>query len=104
MMDVDLLSIKEQETALYYEIHAKDWAERRKKTTEPSFWQKEFEELKKLQIPKGKVLEIGSGAGREALELTALGYEYYGIDTSQELLKIAKKANPHSHFFHTSVY
>jgi ubiquinone/menaquinone biosynthesis C-methylase UbiE len=94
----------ELDTIAYYDSQAAVWAEKRKKSSEPSFWDAEFNEFKTLKNPSGKVLEIGSGAGREALELVQMGYTYYGIDTSQELLKIARKANAESHFFHASPY
>jgi ubiquinone/menaquinone biosynthesis C-methylase UbiE len=98
------LTDEERQTIEYYDTHAIDWAQRRKKTSEPSFWDEEFKEFRNLKTPKGKVLELGSGAGREAPELVAMGYEYIGIDTSQELLKIAQQSNPSSHFFYTTAY
>jgi ubiquinone/menaquinone biosynthesis C-methylase UbiE len=97
-----MLTDRERETIAYYDRHAQEWAEKRKKTTEPSFWDAELKDLAKF--PKGKILELGSGSGREALELIAMGYEYTGIDASQELLKIAQARIPSSQFFHTTVY
>lgn len=55
-------------------------------------------------LPKGKVLEIGSGSGKDAAALVTMGYDYTGTDASAELLKIAKKRNPQATFRQVSVY
>lgn len=55
---------------------------------------KRFREL----LPKGKVLEIGSGTGKDASALIALGYDYIGTDASIGLLEIARKRNPGATF------
>jgi ubiquinone/menaquinone biosynthesis C-methylase UbiE len=57
-----------------------------------------------LQKPQGKLLEIGSGSGREAIEWIGMGYEYSGIDNSSALIQIAKQTEPKGKYFHTSVY
>jgi ubiquinone/menaquinone biosynthesis C-methylase UbiE len=99
-----LLTDRERQTIEYYDRYAEEWAQRRKKTTEPSFWNEELRELNRLKVPEGKILELGSGSGREALELIEMGYEYTGVDVSQELLKIARKRSPFSQFLHTTAY
>lgn len=76
----------------------------KKKTSEPSFWAQEYAYFKQLKIPQGKLLEIGSGSGREAIEWIRIGYEYTGIDTSVALIQIAQKTEPLGHYFHTSIY
>lgn len=40
--------------------------------------------------PPGRLLDIGCGAGREALALCALGHGVVGVDTSPELLAAAR--------------
>lgn len=54
-------------------------------------------------LPKGKILEIGSGVGKDAEALTELGYDYIGIDPSVGLLKIAQERNPNGQFIQKSV-
>ncbi len=92
---------KEVQTIEWYDRNAALWASQRKILTEPSFWDEEYIQFKHS---KGKLLEIGSGSGREAIEFIRLGYEYTGIDVSKELLKIAQSTEPQGHFFHSSVY
>lgn len=98
-----MLSDAEQQTLAYYNQNAEAWAAKRKKTTEPSFWHQEYQELKALKS-SGKLLEIGSGSGREAIEFMNLGYEYVGIDNAENLLRIAQQTNPSIQFHHASVY
>jgi ubiquinone/menaquinone biosynthesis C-methylase UbiE len=99
-----MLTSREKETVDYYNQNAAVWAGKRKTTSEPSFWQAEYEIFKALRPPQGKVIEIGSGSGREALELCVMGYDYVGVDASSELLKIAKKTNPSGSFFEAVPY
>lgn len=99
-----MLSERERLAADWYEQNAASWAKQRKKTSEPSFWAQEYAYFKQLQKPQGKLLEIGSGSGREAIEWIRKGYEYTGIDTSAALIQIAKQTEPLGHYFHTSVY
>lgn len=94
------LTPKEKLTLKYYEIHGQEWS---KIAYKKSFWSKEIEKFHKL-LPKGKVLEIGSGNGRDAKVLIQLRYHYTGTDISKKLLEIAKKNNPGERFLHKSVY
>lgn len=55
-------------------------------------------------LPGGKILEIGSGGGRDAAELLKLHYEYMGTDVSAEMVEVAKTAVPEAVFRQLSVY
>lgn len=57
------------------------------------FWVDEFEEYRKL-IDGKKVLDIGCGAGRDAVVFVQNGLDYTGVDASEEMLKIAKERAP----------
>ena len=103
-MNDPMLTEREKQTLDYYNQHAQEWAQRRKKISEPSFWDEELKQLHKLKVPQGKILEIGSGSGREGLELISMGYEYIGVDASQELLKVALKKIPASQLFLSTAY
>ncbi len=98
-----MLTEKEYQTLQYYEDHGEEWAEARKKLSELSFWHHEYLEFEQLK-PQGKILEIGSGSGRESVELTSMGYAYIGIDPSQTLLTIARRTNPSCAFLHSTPY
>jgi len=55
-------------------------------------------------LPSGKVLEIGSGAGKDAASLIQIGYDYTGTDASGGLIRVAQKRNPEATFKKVSVY
>lgn len=97
-------SEKEKLVIEWYDRNAEVWANQRKKLSEPSFWAQEYNEFKQLKVPQGKLLEIGSGSGREAMEWIQMGYEYFGIDTSKNLIEVAKQTEPAGHYFHASIY
>ncbi len=94
------LSAQEQSTIDSYNQNAATFAKSR---DEEKVWQEEKQKLKAYQN-KGKVLDIGSGSGRDAKDLMQLGYEYIGVDYSDGLLKEARKNNPGVLFFKQSVY
>ncbi|MCX5799102.1 MAG: class I SAM-dependent methyltransferase [Proteobacteria bacterium] len=45
-------------------------------------------------IPKGRVIDIAMGNGRDALFLAEKGHNVYGFEKSSEAIKIAKGATP----------
>lgn len=67
------------------------------------FWGEELKRFKEL-LPRGRLLEIGSGDGRDAQELIKLGYDYFGTDISSGLLQLARKNNPGARFEKVSLY
>ena len=94
------LTPQEELTIKAYDDKASDWAA---KHSNAHFWGKEMDKFHQL-LPEGKILEIGSGGGRDAKELIELGYEYTGIDVSEGLIAVAKKLNPNGKFFLKSLY
>lgn len=94
------LTKEEEQTMKTYDTSASNWAS---KHSSERFWGGEMDKFGEL-LPKGKIVEIGSGGGRDAKELIAKGYEYTGTDISQGLLEEARKANPDATFLHQSVY
>lgn len=97
-----MLTLEEKKTVEYYDSHADEWSSQRK-PSDPSFWDKDIEKFNKL-LSKGKIIEIGSGSGREAQRFIKLGYSYIGTDISKELLKIAQQNNPNGKFIESSIY
>src|SRR3990167_6131265 len=94
------LTLEEQESLNSYNKYGKQWAASH---LDFGFWALELKRFKKY-LPNGKVLEIGSGGGRDAKELIKTGYKYTGTDISEELLEAAKKYNPGAKFLLKSVY
>ena len=56
---------------------------------DPKFWGKEFKIFEGL-IKGKKVIDIGCGAGRDAVLFIENGFDYTGIDASSEMLRIAR--------------
>lgn len=50
-----------------------------------------LDEVKYVANPKSKVLDLGCGIGRHIVFLSKLGIDTYGIDLSDEAIKITKK-------------
>jgi SAM-dependent methyltransferase len=60
--------------------------------------------LKSAPIRIRRVVDVGCGAGPLSAALVEAGFEVTGIDTSSELLAIARTAVSSAHFIHGSVY
>ncbi len=99
-MKKDSLTKEEKLTLETYEEKGEDWAAQYS-IYDP--WKPDYKKFKKL-LPKGKILEIGAGGGRDAKQLHKLGYDYIGTDISTTLLKVAQKSNPKLQFLHQSIY
>jgi SAM-dependent methyltransferase len=83
-----------------YDAQAAQWVNGH---DEPEFWGEDLAKFHKL-LPSGKILEIGSGGGRDAADLLKLGYEYTGTDISSGLLELARQRNPGAEFKEVSLY
>jgi tellurite methyltransferase len=44
-------------------------------------------------IPKGRILDVAMGAGRDGLFLAQRGYEVYGLERSIEAIKLARRGS-----------
>lgn len=94
------LTKEERQTLESYNKYGKGWAQAH---MDYSSWEKDLKKFKKY-LPKGRVIEIGAGGGRDARELMKAGYEYLGTDISKGLLKAAQENNPKAKFVLKSVY
>lgn len=94
------LTQDELQTVDAYNQNAEIWANSRNKK---GVWGNEKKKFH-TYLPKGKIIDIGSGSGRDGKDLVDMGYEYIGTDISEGLLKIAKKINPGVPYFLKSVY
>lgn len=50
-----------------------------------------YNEFLKHIKPKGKILDLGCGSGRDLLYFKNKDYEAYGLDNSEELIKLAEE-------------
>lgn len=60
--------------------------------------------LRSSSTPIRRVLDVGCGAGPLTNALIDAGFDVTGIDTSIELLELARANTPAAHFVHTSAY
>lgn len=68
------------------------------------FWKNELSQFKKL-LPKGKILEIGVGSGRDAgYFISDENYSYLGTDVTENLIKHASARHPNAVFKPATIY
>lgn len=91
---------KEEITITNYNKFAAKWTNAH---TETDIFDNAFPKFKKY-LPKGKILEICCGGGRDAKKIDEAGYEYTGVDVSMGLLEQAIKNNPKLTFLLQDVY
>lgn len=60
--------------------------------------------LKSSKAQVRRVMDVGCGAGPLTKELVDAGFEVTGVDTSAELLELARARVPAARFVHASVY
>jgi len=79
------------DTVAAYDEHAKAWASRH---GTPGYWKEGHRWLLAELPPPARIIEFGSGTGRDALDFIRDGYEYTGTDASSGFLEIARKNVP----------
>lgn len=92
---------EELATQQAYDAHALEWGLAH---SDPGFWGSELVTFADMLPPPARILEVGVGAGRDAAELIAAGYDYTGIDFSENMLALARHRVPRADFRHLSVY
>lgn len=75
---------KDTKTTAAYNKIAKDYSER----NYHHFWASEYDYFKTI-LSGNKIIDLGCGAGRDAEQFVGDGFDYLGIDASDEMLKIA---------------
>jgi SAM-dependent methyltransferase len=81
----------------YYDKEATNWSASHGGDDKDSWWKDEMLKFNEY-LPNGKVIEIGSGVGKDAQALIGLGYDYLGTDASIGLIELAKQRNPSAQF------
>ncbi|MCA9328835.1 class I SAM-dependent methyltransferase [Candidatus Saccharibacteria bacterium] len=98
---MDELTDDEKVTLDAYNSKTTSWAAAH---DDEDFWENEMKMFKKL-LPKGDLLEVGVGSGRDArFFIRNKDYSYLGTDVSTELLRVAKTRNPAATFLESSIY
>lgn len=91
---------QERATIYYYEQTAPQWSATH---SDVNFWTEELAIFQQY-LPRGLILEIGSGGGRDAQALNRAGYCYIGVDVSTQLLQQARLQNSSLMFLRRSFY
>lgn len=63
-----------------------------------------FEKLRKNNIKKGNIIDLGCGSGKLLAFFASKGYKTIGVDISKELLKLGLINSPKSELVHQSIW
>ena len=78
-----------------YDFFAKNYADRDKKIiAETIEVKKALNRFVKLLLKRARILDIGSGTGRDSRFLFEKGFRVIGIDFSKKMIEEARKINP----------
>ncbi len=55
-------------------------------------------ELRRSRLPRGRIVELGSGSGISSAALTKAGYDVLGYDISAAMVKLARRRAPQAEF------
>lgn len=94
MSQQDIPEDLNEKTIEYYDNNALEWKGRH---DTQNFWGEYRDKFFEV-LPKGRLLEIGAGAGRDAFELIQHGYEYVGTEPSIGMIEAARERNPGADF------
>ena len=96
-----MLTKQEEATLEAYRVIA---AKRNATHANPDFWRQEGTVLAALAGTNASIIDIGCGAGRDALLLRELGFLYVGADASPEMLDAARELAPDALFHRMDLY
>ncbi len=85
----------DEETKLFYNLKAEENA---KEWYENYVLMPSIEEFVAMLPEKPRVLDLGCGGGYESMRLTKAGAQVFGVDFSEESIRIAKERCPQAQF------
>jgi len=88
------LSESEKTNKAYYDRNALPWAKFKCKVEDHLRDFKEFQ----VFLPKGNVVDLGCGTGRDSRLFAEAGYGFVGVDLSEGMVDLAKKSFPKTEF------
>lgn len=83
-----------------YDRNAERWSSSHAFRNSPKVYIDKFNKL----LPKGSILEVGCGGGRDARDFINLGYDYLGTDASASMVRLAKRNVPEGKFRRLNLY
>ena len=95
-----MLSPEEQLTLDTYNKIAPQWVSKNYTLT---FWENEYKTFQEF-LPKGKIIDLGCGGGRDSIWFVKNGYGYTGVDISEAMLKEARSRHLGTKFLQQSLY
>jgi ubiquinone/menaquinone biosynthesis C-methylase UbiE len=89
-----MLSDAEKVTKNYYALNAGIWSA---KHVNRRLWSKQYKTFQEF-LPSGKIVDLGCGSGNDSFWFVGSNYDYLGVDSSEQMIEQARKANPKANF------
>ncbi len=81
-----------------YDQVAEEYTARTRIEGDRKFCEKMLDRTSDILPPKPRIIDLGCGDGRDVAYLGRKGADVVGIDLSAEMVKLARRANPHQTF------
>lgn len=82
----------------HWEKQASNWAAWARTPDFDAYWKYAADFFKLVPPPRGRTLEVGCGEGRVARDLVARGHDVVAVDSTADLIRLAKEADSKSDY------